>query len=47
MDAMLPWEAGIRLALFGILLKEGYDETCRRFAELHEVRFSPRWLSLC
>eukprot|EP00045_Choanoeca_perplexa_P013823 m.158417 g.158417 ORF g.158417 m.158417 type:complete len:585 (+) comp16468_c0_seq4:524-2278(+) len=36
-DAMLPWEAGIRLAIFGVRLKEGYDETCRRFTELQEM----------
>jgi hypothetical protein len=36
--SLWPWEAGVRLAVHRTLLKDGYDETRRKFTELVEVR---------
>eukprot|EP00730_Choanoeca_flexa_P007776 TRINITY_DN12391_c3_g1_i22.p1 TRINITY_DN12391_c3_g1~~TRINITY_DN12391_c3_g1_i22.p1 ORF type:complete len:664 (+),score=160.61 TRINITY_DN12391_c3_g1_i22:48-2039(+) len=44
-DSMLPWEAGVRLAQHGAKLKDGFDETCRRFAEMDEMSQASKGVS--
>lgn len=36
------WMAGVRFAVYGARLREGYEETCRRFEKLAELgEFNP------
>ncbi|EDQ92670.1 uncharacterized protein MONBRDRAFT_31043 [Monosiga brevicollis MX1] len=42
---MLPWEAGARLAIHGNKLKQGFDDTARKFTELAHLGATPSSLA--